>query len=203
MTELHLDENFLDNDPIRQFQLWFDDAVAANLPDPNAMTLASATLDGKPAARMVLLKNVDQRGFVFFTNYISRKSRELITNPFASLIFFWPQLTRQVRVEGAISKVSAEESDAYFQSRPRDSQIGAHTSPQSEPIASREYLESRFAELKHQFEGKTIPRPAHWGGFRVKPQKIEFWLGHPARLNERVLYELQSDGTWKKQRLAP
>jgi pyridoxamine 5'-phosphate oxidase len=198
-----LDHGTLDADPIRQCRRWYDEAVATDLPDANAMTLATSTPDGKPSARIVLLKRIDDRGFVFFTNYRSRKGAELASNPRAALILFWSGLNRQVRIEGSVERIPRNESDAYFLSRPRENQLAALCSHQSEPLASRAELEARFEALKGNYEGKPVPRPDHWGGFRVIPESIEFWLGHPARLNERVLYQRQSSGRWKTLLLAP
>jgi pyridoxamine 5'-phosphate oxidase len=198
-----LDEKEIDPDPIKQFQSWFRDARAENLILPEAMTLATATKDGRPSARLVLLKEVDDRGFVFYTNYRSPKGRALEENPYASLVFFWPQLERQVRIEGTTSRVSAEESDAYFRTRPRDSQLGALASPQSEVIESRESLERRFNELDERYRDRPVERPEHWGGYRLKPDRIEFWKGRPGRLHDRILYELNGDGSWSIKRLAP
>jgi len=198
-----IDEAEMDTDPIRQFQVWFDAAVAANHPEPNAMTVATATPDGAPSARMTLLKGLDARGFVFFTNYESRKGAELAANPRAALIFFWVLLERQVRVEGRVERVSAEESDTYFHSRPLGSQLGAWASAQSQPIASREELEQRYRELEQTYASGEIPRPPHWGGFRVVPQVIEFWQGRPSRLHDRLRYTRAPDGDWRIERLAP
>ena len=198
-----LDENRIERDPIKQFQLWFDDAVAEKLPMPDAMSLATVTPDGRPTARMVLLKQVDAGGFVFFTNYQSSKAQQLEINPYAALVFYWPQLERQVRVEGKVNKTSAEESSAYFKTRPRESQIGAWASPQSEVISAREILEQRAHELAEQYCDREIDCPAHWGGFRLKPDRIEFWKGRIGRLHDRILYELQPDETWTIKRLAP
>jgi len=198
-----LDERRIDEDPIKQFQRWFDEAVTAKLPMPEAMNLATVTPDGRPAARMVLLKQVDGYGFVFFTNYQSAKAKQLEINPYAALVFFWPQLERQVRVEGKVSKTSAEESAAYFATRPRESQIGAWASPQSEVIPAREVLEQRAHELAEQYCDRDVDCPAFWGGYRLKPDRIEFWKGRVGRLHDRMLYELQPDGTWTIKRLAP
>jgi pyridoxamine 5'-phosphate oxidase len=198
-----LDEKTADPDPLKQFQQWFDEARARVSPLPEAMTLATATTDGKPSARLVLLKQVDDRGFVFYTNYRSSKARELDTNPFAALVFYWPQLERQVRVEGTVTRTSAAESNEYFQTRPRDSQIGALASPQSEVISSRDVLEQRFAELEENYRDREVERPAHWGGYRLKPERIEFWKGRPGRLHDRLLYERQANGAWIIKRLAP
>ena len=202
-TQEILDEQLIDRDPITQFQHWFADAVAAGLPLPEAMSLSTITPEGKPTARMVLLKRVDAEGFVFFTNYRSAKARELAANPNASLVFFWPQLERQVRVEGVVSKTSAAESREYFATRPRGSQIGAWASPQSEVIQGREVLEQRRAELEEVYRDREIPWPEHWGGYCLKPERIEFWKGRRDRLHDRILYVRQSDGSWTIQRLAP
>jgi len=198
-----LDEQLIDRDPIRQFQSWFNDALAAKLPMPDAMSLATVTPDGRPTARMVLLKQIDADGFVFFTNYQSSKARQLEINPYAALVFYWPQLERQVRVEGKVNKTSADESAAYFKTRPRESQIGAWASPQSEVISARDVLEQRAHEIADQYCDREIDCPANWGGFRLKPDRIEFWKGRIGRLHDRILYELQPDETWTIKRLAP
>ncbi|HXC69682.1 MAG TPA: pyridoxamine 5'-phosphate oxidase [Pyrinomonadaceae bacterium] len=198
-----LDESLIDRDPIRQFQIWLDDAIAANIPLAEAMTLATATPDGRPAARMVLLKQVDHDGFVFFTNYRSAKARQLDANPFAALVFYWNLLERQVRVEGSVVRTSAEESREYFQTRPRESQIGAWASEQSEVIAGRDVLERRARELETLYCDRDVDCPEHWGGYRLKPERIEFWKGRVGRLHDRILYELDPNGTWSISRLAP
>ena len=198
-----LDERTADRNPLKLFQRWFADAVAAKLPLPEGMTLATATPDGKPSARLVLLKQADENGFVFYTNYRSQKARELGANAVAELVFWWPQLERQVRVHGTVTQVSAAESDEYFQTRPRESQIGALASPQSEIVASRDVLQKRFDELEQLYDGRAINRPAHWGGYRLQPERIEFWKGRPGRLHDRLLYELEPDGSWSIKRLAP
>ncbi len=195
-------ESGLNPDPIPQFQRWFDEAVAAGISQPNAMTLATVSRDVQPSARIVLLKRVDKRGFEFYTNYLSRKGRELGENPHAALTFHWEPLGRQVRIEGDAARVSAEESDAYFRSRPVEHQIGAWASSQSEP-ATREEVDRRFEETKAKYAGVTIPRPPHWGGFRVAPRTIEFWQRRLARLHDRIRYERQPDGSWRIQRLSP
>jgi len=198
-----LDERTIDPDPIRQFQHWFDDALAAKLMLPESMTLATVTAEGKPASRMVLLKSVDERGFIFYTNYNSRKAKELDRSGWAALVFHWVELHRQVRIEGAVTRISPEESDAYFKTRPRESQVGAHSSPQSDVVASRDVLEQNYKRIEELYRGKPIPRPPHWGGFRVLPEVIEFWQGQPSRLHDRLCFRRQSDGAWLLQRLVP
>ena len=190
-------------DAIQQFQAWFDDAIDAKHVEPNAMTLATATPDGLPTARMVLLKEVDQEGFIFYTNYDSHKGQQIAKNPRVALVFYWDQLTRQVRVEGTVEKVDDALSDQYFQSRPRDSQIGAWASDQSSVIESRELLEEKAKTYQQQYEGEPIPRPPYWGGYRVKPLVIEFWQGRPSRLHDRLRYTRQPTGQWEIERLAP
>lgn len=190
------------SNPIEEFRLWLDQAIAANLYDPTAATLATCTRDGKPSARVVLIKGIDGRGFTFFTNYGSRKGRELAVNPHAALVYFWAELERQVRVEGIVEKVTPEESDEYHHSRPRGSQLGAWTSFQSEVISGREVLEARLQELEAKFGSGEIPRPPNWGGYRLKPDAIEFWQGRPNRLHDRIRYRLV-DGVWMIERLAP
>jgi len=197
-----LDEKTIDPDPIRQFEAWFNDAMAAKLPLPEAMTLATATPDGKPSARMVLLKQVDHDGFVFYTNYHSAKAEQLDDNPNAALVFYWATLDRQVRVEGTVVRTTAEESRDYFKTRPRESQIGAWASAQSEVISSREVLEQRAKELEAQYLDREIDRPEHWGGYRVIPERIEFWKSRVGRLHDRILYERSGNG-WTISRLAP
>ena len=197
-----LDEKTINRDPIAQFQAWFNDAVDAKLPLPEAMTLATATPDGKPSARMVLLKQVDDEGFVFFTNYNSAKAAQLDANPFAALVFYWSQLDRQVRVEGSVVRTSEEESRDYFKTRPRESQIGAWASAQSEAISGRDVLEQRAQELEAQYRDREIDCPEYWGGYRLKPERIEFWKSRIGRLHDRILYQWGSDG-WTITRLAP
>ena len=197
-----LDEKTIDRDPIRQFQLWFNDAFAAGLPLPEAMTLATATPDGRPSARMVLLKQVDHDGFVFFTNYRSAKAEELDANPYAALVFYWAKLDRQVRVEGSVVKTSAQESCDYFKTRPRESQIGAWASSQSQAISSREVLEQRARELEALYLDREVDCPEFWGGYRLKPERIEFWKSRVGRLHDRILYQRDANG-WSITRLAP
>lgn len=197
-----LDESDVVKDPVQQFSKWWEEAINSRIDEVNAMTLATADATGKPSARIVLLKGVDENGFVFFTNYNSHKGEDIAANPFASLVFFWKELERQVRIEGTISKVSAEESDAYFNSRPAGSRIGAWASPQSKVIASRQVIEKKVQELEKDFDGKTIERPQHWGGYVVIPQVIEFWQGRPSRLHDRIQYT-KVGNAWKIERLAP
>ncbi|MBN8825491.1 MULTISPECIES: pyridoxamine 5'-phosphate oxidase [unclassified Spirosoma] len=189
-------------DPVAQFRVWFDAALQAKVPEPNAMHVSTVTNEGRPDGRIVLLKDVSDQGFTFYTNYESRKGRELTNHPFASLTFFYPELERQIRIEGRVEKVSNEDSDAYFSSRPRGSQIGAWVSHQSEVIGSREVLENRQRELETQFAGQAIPRPPYWGGFRVVPDAIEFWQGRPSRLHDRIRYS-KVEGAWIIERLSP
>jgi pyridoxamine 5'-phosphate oxidase len=190
------------DDPIQQFSLWFGEVLKSQLLDANAMALATASADGVPAARIVLLKGFDEKGFVFFTNYESAKARDLDQNPRACLLMFWAELERQVRVTGRVTKTLPEESETYFHSRPFESQVGAWTSAQSQPIAGRAALEARYAELAANYAGGPVPLPPFWGGYRVAPDAIEFWQGRQSRLHDRLLYTLQ-DGRWTRSRLAP
>lgn len=198
-----LDEADVHINPIQQFHKWWNEALISEIVEVNAMTLATATASGKPSARIVLLKGYDESGFVFFTNYHSHKGVELEENPIASLVFFWKELERQVRIEGGVEKTTSNESDLYFHSRPIESRIGAWASPQSKVIASREVIEENVSELQKSFAGKDIDRPPHWGGYIVKPALIEFWQGRPGRLHDRIQYTSQADGSWKIERLAP
>jgi pyridoxamine 5'-phosphate oxidase len=202
--KLHsLSENEVDRDPIRQFTRWWQETIASEIDEANAMTLSTASAQGKPFARIVLLKGYDNNGFVFFTNYESKKGKEIGENPRATLLFFWKELERQVRIEGTVEKVNEKDSDAYFSSRPLESRIGAWASPQSRIIESRETLEANVQKIKQQFPGENIPRPPHWGGYIVVPETIEFWQGRPNRLHDRILYTLIAQNNWSIQRLAP
>ncbi len=196
-----LDEKDVAASPFAQFDKWFGEATKAELPEPNAMTLASCDSAGRPSARVVLIKEYDERGLVFFTNYQSHKGQDLAVNNRAALLFFWPELERQIRIEGRVEKVSAADSDAYYQSRPVLSRIGAWASPQSQALDSRTALEARFAAYSAEY-GENPPRPTHWGGYRVVPSFFEFWQGRSSRLHDRICYRL-ADGKWKLERLAP
>jgi pyridoxamine 5'-phosphate oxidase len=188
-------------DPYKQFAKWWKQALKSEIVEPNAMTLATASADGMPSARIVLLKDFNENGFVFFTNYNSYKGKQLEENPKACLVFFWKEVERQVRLTGLVEKISAAENDEYFYSRPKESQLGANASPQSEVIESREWLDEHYRKLSK--ETKDIQRPEHWGGYRVNPVIFEFWQGRPGRLHDRLQYSLQEDGSWKIERLAP
>ncbi len=201
-NRLSLSEGELDPDPIRQFHQWFEEATLSEIPEPNAMVLATASPDARTSARFVLLRVYDERGFFFFTNYESRKGRELDANPHAALAFHWHDLERQIRVEGPVVRSSAEESDAYFQSRPAGSRLGAWASRQSEVIADREILEARIRAFELQYADGQIPRPEHWGGYRVVPTVVDFWQGRPSRLHDRLRYT-RSEGGWLIERLSP
>ena len=198
-----LDEKTVDRNPIDLFRRWFDAAVNSGSRLPESMTLATATRDGKPAARVVLLKQFDNEGFVFYTNYHSSKARQLEENPYAALVMYWTVLDRQVRVEGAVERVSPDQSDEYFRSRARESQIGALASPQSEVIDGRQALEQRFKDFDKFYRDRHVERPAHWGGYIVKPERIEFWQNRSGRMHDRILYERDPAGSWSIKRLAP
>lgn len=202
-AEAGLSEQDLRESPFAQFESWLGEALKHDIPEPNAMTLATATREGRPSARVVLLRGFDERGFVFYTNYESRKGRELIENPYAALVFHWAELGRQIRVTGTVEKTSREESEAYFQTRPAGSRLGAWASRQSEVIPDRAFLERRLAELAAEYPGEEIPLPPFWGGFRVIPDAIEFWQSRPSRLHDRLRYVRQPDASWKVERLSP
>lgn len=202
-SQQSLSESDIDPNAIAQFAKWWQEAVDSKIDEVNAMTLATASPDGIPSARIVLLKGFSQEGFVFFTNYNSYKGKQLAENPKACLVFFWKELERQVRITGIIKKVSAAESDEYFHSRPLGSQIGASVSPQSSIIESREWLEQRYAEKEKAAADGKVERPSHWGGYVLTPVLIEFWQGRPSRLHDRFEYSLQENGSWKAERLAP
>lgn len=198
-----LSEADVNRNPVTQFSAWWQDALKSAIEEVNACTLATSSAESKPSARVVLLKDFDEAGFVFYTNYTSNKAHQLAQNPYVALVFFWKELERQVRIEGVAEKVTPEESDAYFHSRPEGSKLGAWASPQSKPIEDRGVIEHNLAKYEKMFEGQPIPRPTHWGGYRVKPTMIEFWQGRPSRLHDRIQYCLEKDGTWTIERLAP
>ena len=198
-----LSEADTDPDPITQFRVWLDEALASQVLDANAMSLATASPDGEPAVRTVLLKDTDQDGFVFYTHYDSPKGRDLALNPRAALLFYWAELERQVRITGAVTRVPRAVSAAYFATRPVESQWAAWTARQSTETATRDDLERHFAEIKHQYANQTVPCPPEWGGYRVAAERMEFWQGRPSRLHDRLLYTKQPDGTWTRVRLAP
>lgn len=202
-SQRSLSETDILKDPIQQFDNWWKEAIDSGIEEPNAMTLATASADGFPSARTVLLKGYSDEGFVFFTNYESYKGKQLAENPKACLVFFWRELERQVRITGLAEKISSKESDEYFYSRPIESRIGAAISPQSQVIESRDWLESRFKEAENKLQSGTLERPAHWGGYRVKPVLMEFWQGRPGRLHDRIAFTRESNGEWKIERLAP
>lgn len=189
-------------DPVEQFKIWYGEYEEMQTADSNAMTLSTVSEDGQPHSRVVLLKGIDEGGFEFYTNYNSDKGKELSVNPKASLNFFWPQLERQIRIEGEVLRLPPDESEAYFKSRPYGSQIGAWVSPQSDEIPGREYLQERVEELQKKYPAE-VPRPEHWGGYRLMPALFEFWQGRPSRLHDRIRYTLKEGGEWRKARLAP
>ncbi|MCE3278136.1 MAG: pyridoxamine 5-phosphate oxidase [Bacteroidetes bacterium] len=197
-----LDEKDAHFNPVTQFSKWFQEAVDSKVNEPNAMCLSTVSAEGKPSSRILLLRNFSEEGFVFYTNYTSRKGEEITANPNVALLFFWPELERQVRIEGKLIKQSKEESDLYFNSRPRTSKLGAWTSAQSKVIASRKVLDEEYKRLSDQFPGDDVPRPEHWGGYVLRPESMEFWQGRPSRLHDRILYTNEGQ-KWKIERLAP
>lgn len=197
-----LDEKDVLAHPVLQFEKWFKEAVNAKVNEPNAMAVSTVSGDGQPSSRIVLLRNFDENGFVFYTNYSSKKGEEISGNPKAALLFFWPELERQVRIEGSLLKQSSADSDIYFNTRPRTSKLGAWSSPQSKSIPGRKFLDTSYAEFEKKFPGEEVPRPENWGGYVLKPNRVEFWQGRPSRLHDRILYS-QKDGNWQIERLAP
>lgn len=198
-----LSKKEVEKNPIKQFGKWFQEAMDSGIYEPNAMTLATTSIDRKPSARIVLLKGYDERGFLFYTNYLSAKGKEISRNPVVAVVFHWPELARQVRIEGTVEKLSKEESERYFHSRPKESQIGALISPQSQLIENRDELEKNWKVAELKYTDKTIPKPAHWGGYLIKPQVIEFWQGRSSRLHDRIVYKKSDKQSWKIVRLAP
>lgn len=197
-----LDEKDVNSNPILQFEKWFKEAVDSKVNEPNAMTVCTSTTEGKPSARILLLRNFNENGFVFYTNYTSRKGLEIEKNPHAALLFFWPELERQVRIEGVLEKQSKEDSDLYFNTRPKGSKLGAWSSPQSKIIDNRKVLDDNYKVFSEKFSDETVPRPDFWGGYILKPESIEFWQGRPSRMHDRILY-LKENNNWKINRLAP
>lgn len=202
-TAFELDEAHVSSNPFRQFDVWMQQALDAKVEEPNAMTIATVDATGAPDARIVLLRGIDKKGFLFFTNYDSRKGRAMKKHKKVCLNFFWPELQRQVRIRGTVEKLTSKASTDYFKTRPRESQIGAWASEQSQPIAERSVLENRFVAFEKKFAGKAVPRPANWGGYRVVPSHIEFWQGRPSRLHDRIAYDKLRSGKWKASRLNP
>jgi pyridoxamine 5'-phosphate oxidase len=202
-AQTRLREEDVDADPVRQFARWFEEAVAAEVREPNGMTLATATPDGRPSARMVLLKGFDERGFVFYTDYRSRKGVELASNPRAALVFWWPEVERQLRIDGAVSRTTEGESDSYYRSRPIGSRFAAWSSHQSAVLPDREALDAELSRVRARFPEQDPPLPPHWGGFRVVPDEIEFWQGRESRLHDRIRYRRGARGEWVRERLSP
>lgn len=198
-----LSEKDIKQDPFIQFDSWFNQARASEMHEPNAMNLATATTDGRPSSRIVLLKGYNAEGFIFYTNYLSRKGKEIAKNPLGAITFWWGPLERQVRIEGTIEKISKQDSEAYFLSRPKGSQIGAVVSPQSQEIEGREALEEKWNKLEKEYEDKDVPKPAHWGGYILKPRLFEFWQGRTSRLHDRIVFKRADKNNWKIVRLAP
>jgi pyridoxamine 5'-phosphate oxidase len=198
-----LKPELLDDNPIHQFQIWLQEAIKAEVPDPTAMCLATVDADGQPSTRMLLLKDVINEKFIFYTNYRSQKSKEIDHNPKCSMNFFWPELERQINIMGTVQRIDPKISDDYFRTRPYKSQVGAWASPQSEPISSRNFIKLEFAKYAARFMGREVPRPPHWGGFSLEPYMISFWQGRPNRLHDRVKYTLMESGKWEKVRIAP
>lgn len=201
-TKLYIKKEDLDSDPLIQFSIWFEEAQKAKVTEVNAMTLSTVSKEGRPSSRIILLKGIEDKKFIFYTNYNSRKGVEMKENPYVALNFFWAELERQVRIEGKVEKADTAQSDRYFQSRPTGSKLGAWASPQSEVIENREIMEERQQKFEEKFKGQQIPRPKHWGGYRVIPDKIEFWQGRASRLHDRFLY-FKEKGEWQMERLAP
>ncbi|CAN5476148.1 pyridoxamine 5'-phosphate oxidase [soil metagenome] len=198
-----LEETDVDINAIKQFTAWWQDAINSSIDEVNAFTLATATAEGKPSARIVLLKGYDDHGFFFFTNYASNKGEQLAQNGKVAMVFFWKELERQIRIEGEVEKINETESDSYFNSRPKGSRLGAWASPQSKQIANREVIEANVLKYEQKYPGENVPRPKHWGGYRIKPNLIEFWQGRSSRLHDRLQYTLNEENNWKIERLAP